>query len=190
MKAYINDLLQELNSISRMAVIENALVTEKMIGIHSHILKYRWNEEGKEVTAAKEMDIVRKYCELFRLKHNNVLDFKYTEKSDLKIIFMPHYTIAACIKQILTVMDNPIKPFQLHIEVSQKDEVTWIRFLFMGPIDFEAVLEKVKQGDKNQDYEHFDEVIRRWKEKFGTESFKLELHATNQRQLEMSFSCQ
>ena len=70
----LHNFLQELNSISRMAVIENAFTTEKMINIYSHLLKYRWNEVGKKVTATKEMNMVLKCCELFKLKNEALIE--------------------------------------------------------------------------------------------------------------------
>lgn len=189
MKDYINNLLQELNSISRMAVIENASVTEKMIGDYSQILKYRWNEEEKEVTAEKEMSIVLKCCELFKLKHNGILDYQYMEKSEIKTIFIPHHTMVACIKHVLEVMESMPKAFELQIEVSENKEMTWIRFLFTGQIDFGSIVERASLGDEEQKYEQFNEAVSRWQERFGEESFKVTVHTINKGQLEMSFGC-
>lgn len=189
MKEYINTLLQELNSISRMAVIENASVTEKMLVNYSQILKYRWNEERKEVTAEKEMSIVLKCCELFKLKHNGILNYQYTEMSETKTIFIPHHTMVTCVKHVLKVLEGMTKAFDLQIEVSENKGMTWIQFLFVGQIDFDSVLKQVSLCGEEQKYEQFNEAVSRWQERFGEGSFKLIVHTINKGQLEMSFGC-
>lgn len=189
MKDYINNLLQELNSISRMAVIENAFVTERMISIYSNILRYRWNGEGREVTAAKEMDIVLKCCELFRLKNNDRLIYEYEENSEIKTIFIPHYTIIACIKSMLAVIERTGRQFKVQIKVNRSDETTWIHFVLTGQIDFENVLDRVDHCGEIQEYEDFNEAVRRWKERFGEDSLKTTLYSRSKGQLDMSFGC-
>lgn len=186
---YLNNMLQELNSISRMAVIENAFITEKMASTYSKLLKYRWKEENQKVTAAKELDIVLKCCELFRLKHNGLLEYKYIEKSDIKTIFIPHYTIVACLKSILAECESMGQPVKLQIEANQYQEFTEIIFEFRGNADFNEVLKKANHNSKQLEYESFSEAEKRWKDRFGEESFKLAIPQRNHEQLDIILCC-
>lgn len=185
----LHNFLQELNSISRMAIIENAFVTEKMINIYSNILKYRWYEEGNKVTAAKEMNIVLKYCELFKLKNEFLLDYTYGEKADMTTVFIPHYTIVTCLKSLLASGENMAKPFKINIEVTQKDDETWIQFFFTGQVDFKVMIEKVNTVNKQPAYESFNEAVARWQKSFGEDAFKLSINETAGEEMEMCFIC-
>lgn len=186
---YIDNMLQELNSMSRMAVIENASVTGKMISIYSNILRYRWNEEGKQVTAEKEINIALKCCELFNLKNSGMLSYEYRGKDEVKTIFVPHYTIVLCIKKLLGAIESRDRRLKLQIEINENDGATWIHFLLSGQIDFEEVVNKVDYPSEGQGYEDINAAIRRWKEKFGEKSFKFIMNANDKEQLKISFGC-
>nr|WP_302595467.1 hypothetical protein [uncultured Cellulosilyticum sp.] len=182
----LHNFLQELNSISRMAVIENAFTTEKMINIYSHLLKYRWNEVGKKVTATKEMNMVLKCCELFKLKNEALIDYTYIENGDITTVFIPHYTMVAYIKGVLSVTQGMMNPLKLHIEVSQRKAEIWIQFFFTGQVNFKEIVEKADYLDNGQDYESFSEATKRWQETFKEDSFKI---AIQENQLEICFVC-
>lgn len=185
----LHNFLQELNSISRMAIIENAFATEKMINLYSNMLKYRWHEEGKKVTAAKEMNIVLKCCELFKLKNELLLEYTYSEEADLTTVFIPHYTIIACFKSLLAANESMAKPFKLHMEVTQKDDAACICFFFKGQIDFKSAVEKVSTFGNQQGYEDFNEAVARWQKRFGEDTFKLKINEVSGKELEMCFIC-
>lgn len=182
----LHNLLQELNSISRMAVMENAFVTQKMMNIYSNLLKYRWNEEGKKVTVAKEMSMALKCCELFRLKNEALLEYTYTENADITTLFIPHYTILAYIKGILSMGQDMGKPFALHIEVSQRNTETWIQLFFTGMADFEEIMERANNLGNQKGDGSFKEIARLWQEIFKEDSFKIDLQRNK---LEICFVC-
>lgn len=189
MKDYMNNMLKVLNSISRVAVIENAPVTEKMLNIYSNILKYRWNEEGKEVTVAKEMEIALKCCELFTIKNNGRLVYGYKVDSELNTLFMPHYTIIVCLKKVLDVLDSLAKQCELQINVEQIEGMIWIQFLFSGQIDFTVLLQRITNGMDQEIYEDFNEAVKRWRTYFGENTFEMAATSQNSRQLKLRFGC-
>lgn len=182
----LHNFLQELNSISRMAVIENAFVTEKMINSYSNLLKYRWNDVGKKVTAAKEMNMVLKYCELFKLKNEGLMAYTYKVNGDITTLFIPHYTIVAYIKGLLSVAQDMREPFTLHIEVKERNSQMYIQLLFKGVINFQKLMESAQYLSDGQEYESFSEAAKRWQEAFKEGSFKIDIQAE---QLELCFVC-
>ena len=166
----INNVLQMLNSISRMAVLEGAFTTEKMLSLYNQSLKYRFLEEGKDVVLDKEVQQLLKCCELSALKRQQLFSYDYERSCDIKATFIPHYALLGCMKGLVGVFETYQKPIHMAIRVFKEQEQVCVTFQAEGDIDFAKVIELVKL---QKDYDGFAKSSERWRNAFGKEALEV-----------------
>lgn len=167
----MNRMIQELNSISRMAVIENAVVTEHLICDYINILKYRWNEEEKMVAAAKEIGIIKRSCELYQKTSNQSFVYKIEEDTDVKMVFVPHYTILSAVLTMLEKSRGQEETLHLTLNAKESNGRIKIKLLFEGAFPWSTYYEKI-WNEKSSSYEDMYHSFSRWTAEFGENSWR------------------
>lgn len=168
----MNAMIQELNSISRMAVIENATVTELLICDYIKIIKYRWNEEEKMIAAAKEIEIIKRSCELYQKTTNQSFTYKVQEETDVKMVFIPHYTILSVISGMLQQLRNKEGNVNLVLHVKEINGQVMITILFEGSFPFNTYYETM-MAQNASNYESVWNSFSRWTAQFGADTWNV-----------------
>ncbi len=121
----IEKLLNDLNSFSRMAVIENAPLTEKIINKYILILKYKYQKRTDPVIAEKELQVAKAIFEFGALKYGNISG-EINNQIDLKSILIPHYVIAGYLESLLDFSTR--QKWQVHFVVTVEQRANEVVF--------------------------------------------------------------
>lgn len=135
-------ILSKLNTISRMAIIENAPNTEKMLITFTKVLKYRYQIENPMVIAETEIKLAEVLCECYNILIPNMTDFVYEDQSKcLGVVFVPHFSLLSyyyCVMNVLLTREQKV-----HVKISTRVTVeadgTQILIIFIGNTDMQAV---------------------------------------------------
>jgi hypothetical protein len=186
MEHWLENILHDLNSISRIAVLEQSLQTEKMICNYSKLLKYRWNYENKVVTASMEIDMIRMLFEFYQIKWNTSFTYDMNTTFDTKSIFIPHYTIVAYTTLVLELLEKTSHGYlEVLLEVDKADDTIIIKIQILGNETFDKIIECL-QNDSSISYESIVSSRKRWNNAFGDST--IELSVKNNKYFNLSFT--
>ncbi|MFA9377653.1 MAG: hypothetical protein ACERKZ_12960 [Lachnotalea sp.] len=171
MRFEIDEFMSELNSISRVAVIENATLTERMLFCYSTLMKYKWKNEGKSVIADNEMKNLLKLCELYDIKYNNKYAYSLKSKIDLKSIFIPHYSIIGVVEHMEQQAAKEGVSLELKISIYDLDNKTHIKIKLISPKRYN--MKEILREDNSEEYCDIRQCIYRWKNTFGDKTVQM-----------------
>ncbi|MGB4661808.1 MAG: hypothetical protein WBI07_21725 [Mobilitalea sp.] len=138
----MEQILSKLNCISRMAIIENAPNTEKMLIAFTKILKYRYQTENAMVIAETEIKLAEVLMEYYKTQTNHLIDFEYLDlEKSLSIVFVPHFSLLSFYYCMLNIFGNTENQDQMKIQtkVTVKNEKTQIDIVFKSNVDMETI---------------------------------------------------
>jgi hypothetical protein len=185
MERWLEVLLKELNSISRMAILENAFKTEKMLRSYSKVLKYRWDHEENRVIASSEFEAMKTLCMLYQSKWHKMFRFDIRQSADAKSLFIPHYGMMSYLAAILESLENERKE---DLQVTVSAEILEGRrvfcLLFTGSECFEKVYLKAQKAKQGL-YEAIPAAEERWTRTFGEN--KIQIKIENEICMKISF---
>ncbi|MDF2594572.1 MAG: hypothetical protein K0R69_913 [Clostridia bacterium] len=175
MELWLGSLLKELNSISRMAILENAFETEKMLRSYSKILKYRWGHEGNIVIASSEFEVIKTLCEFYQSKWHKTFHFEISQSADTKSLFIPHYGIMGYLSVILESLENETRD-DLQVTVTAEGIEGHIVFclLFTGGEYFEKIYSKAQKAKQGL-YDSIPAAEARWTKTFGENGIQVKI---------------
>lgn len=171
MRFEIDELISELNSISRVAVIENATLTERMLFCYSTLMKYKWKNEEKAVIADNEIKNLLKLCELFNIKYNYKYIYSVKSQIDLKSIFIPHYSIVGAVEYMEQQAAREGVALELKISIYDADNKTHIKIKLNSPKRYN--MKEILREDNSDEYGKMRQCINRWQETFGDKTVQM-----------------
>lgn len=185
MEQWMENILRDLNSISRISILEQAFQTEKMICNYSKLLKYRWNYERKIVTASMEIDMIRMLLEFYQNKWAESFSFHMNTTSDIKSIFIPHYTILSYTTATLEFLEKTCQGnIKVILDVVKTNDHILINIQVLGKVPFDKLYESM-QRDKSDSYDSIFSSSKRWNDAFGDS--KINFKIKNNEYIYLSF---
>jgi hypothetical protein len=180
MESWMKKILLELNSISRVAVIEQAYGVEKMLRYYTKLLKYRWSYEGTAVIASMEFAHLEMLVEYYQVKWSKGLTFEIEVGSgtppnfDLKSVMIPHFTFCSTLISCLEEIQGMGMP-AVHIKVlaSTVEGKLVITMVFQGDMDCQELKEQLLRRTPTE-YDSFCSARKQWMEKYGEASVVIE----------------
>lgn len=175
MEKWKEKLLLDLNSISRVAVLEQAYLVETMLRNYTKILKYRWAYEQKNVTVNMELIHLQMLLEYYQVKWASQLNFKISVMSDTdtKAVMIPHFSFCSVIINCLEKLQEKEPILKIEILVSTMGDELIIKILLAGDIDVKELKHNILSKESSE-YDTFYETQIRWKKMFGVNSLLLE----------------
>lgn len=171
----LEKILQEINSISRMAIIEEATQTEKMLCNYSKLLKYRYAHQGKTVTVSMELSILRMMFEIHEAKVNGLIQFSVENIIDTNAYFIPHYVILSYMEYILTFLEkHSIKTVDITLNIQEQNGALEIQFYFSGFVFLSNLMSELTEPSVCNEYTCLAASKSRWNHLFGKDSIQLE----------------
>jgi len=82
-------LFNTLNTVSRTAMFENAVETQKLIIAVSKIMRYNLDHKGKLVDLKKEIEVLKAYLTIQETRFKEQMDFEINTDGDLSDIKIP-----------------------------------------------------------------------------------------------------
>ena len=125
----IEEVIHELNCISRMALIENAPQTSRLSICAMRFLKYKYMEESREVVAYKEFEMAENLLELEHLKGNRSFTYQCTKTVDLNTCFLPHYSLLEKLEHVLSQCSEAGS--KTHLELITKGEHQHVKIMLI-----------------------------------------------------------
>jgi LytS/YehU family sensor histidine kinase len=175
MDSDIERILRDLNSISRMAIIEEAYQTEKMLCNYSKILKYRYGQQEKTVTVSMELSILKMLFGLYEAKSKGLFQFSIENIMDTNAFFIPHYVLLTYMDYVLTFLENhSIKSVDIALNLQDKKDTLDIQFILTGSVIFKDLMKELEEPPKCNDYTCLAFAKSRWNQLFGRESILVE----------------
>jgi LytS/YehU family sensor histidine kinase len=116
-------LLNQLNGISRIAVMENANATQKEIIKLTEYIRYKFGREKEIVKLQDELSAVNNLIVLYKSRMGDKLTYKEKLVSGAKEIYLPHYTVMTFIENCLDhafQMKEGI--WEIHLTVEREKE--------------------------------------------------------------------
>lgn len=185
MEEWMEKILQDLNRMSRVAVIEQAFDVESMLRNYAKILKYRWSHIDKEVPIQMEYIHLDMLLAYYRIQFNKQLIFEMQLEPSVKGVMIPHYTLMSIVGSILEgitfTVDGKVN-CRVSTAVLMKEEIEQAqRFLisiqFEGNVDFKEVL--VCSQNVDVSYESLGGACARWKQAFSDADVELSTDEKN-----------
>lgn len=148
-------LFNTLNTVSRTAMFENAVETEKLIIAVSKIMRYNLDHKGKLVDLEKEIEVLKAYLIIQETRFKEQMDFEIYTDGDLSNIKIPPMIIQPIVENSIIhgladtdsegkVVLN-IKRYEDKVEIVIKDNGVGISAAKLNEIFSEK--EKVKNID-------------------------------------------
>lgn len=125
----MEEVIHELNCISRMAVIENAPQTSRLSICAMRFLKYKYMEESREVVAYKEFEMAENLLVLEQLKGNRSFTYQCTKTVDLNTCFLPHYSLLEQLERVLSQCSEGVG--KTHLELKTKGEHQQVKIVLV-----------------------------------------------------------
>jgi LytS/YehU family sensor histidine kinase len=120
-KHFINDLLHQLNSISRMAAIENAAATQHQIIMLTEYFRYKFGRENQIVKLFDELHAVNNLISLYKCRVGDTLIYLEEADPDGLEIYVPHYTVMTFVENCLHhAFENKEGIWQIRLCVNRK----------------------------------------------------------------------
>lgn len=95
-------LLNTLNSISRLAIIEDSPKTEEMIYLLSELFKYNLKKSSDEVILREDIENLDRYLKLQSMRFNDKIDYKIHLDDSVKDIKIPSMILYPLVENAIT----------------------------------------------------------------------------------------
>lgn len=171
---YFLQVAQEINHLSRLAVLENAPKTQKGLSSLSKLIKYRMSEEDNLVVAEREVRMASESVMLATLTKNMQIQFEYIEEADLKSVFIPHGTICIYLSKYIHQIQGEGTSTDIRIRSLTVGDKVQIRIEISGNYNVGKVYRQMLQCETKEGYESIANVNKRWIDCFGEGSIRVE----------------
>jgi len=133
----LDKIMNELNRISRMAIIENAPDTEKMLTTLMKFLKYRYNNKENAIVT-QELRMAKSICNFYKLKTGRNIEFiAHYDENQLNSFLVPSFSILSFYYCLLESINENTNDDALKITTSFFYNRLDIQF--QGEFDFETL---------------------------------------------------
>lgn len=143
-------ILKNINLISRVAILENGLQTEKMLCSFAKIIKYRYEKQDTVVLVKWEMESGRMLCEFYATSMQQEIQVLDEISVDLNYILVPHYSLTAFFSAMFETMRQEAQNHPILLKLSAKER--------------EACFELQIRYEGNHDFAYFYQQAFEWKE--------------------------
>lgn len=100
-KHVLDNLMLHLNSISRIAAIENATQTQKYIQQVTNIIRYKASREGQILTVSEELKAVENFLNVYKMRLGDLFFYELAVDEDSLVCYIPHYTMMCFVENVL-----------------------------------------------------------------------------------------
>lgn len=160
-KHFINNLVLQLNCISRISAMENAPRTQKLINMVIDSIRYRTGRENQIVRIKKELKYVEIFLETFKIRFGEMLKYTIDSEQSCLDIYIPHYTIMTFVENSMYyAFDDKEGPWEVGIIISKTDTGTKILISDNGT-GFEPKT-YIKYDDRNLSYGSISSTLSRF----------------------------
>lgn len=167
---HIEDIILKLNTISRMAVIENAPDTERMLVVFTRVLKYRYQTENQMVIAEKELRLAEKMCDYYNVKSENMIEFiQQDSRRGLGSVLIPHFSLLSFYYCMFNILSSHGKKYYIRVQtdVEGTDTGCGISIVYTGNVDFKSVYPEIYEYASDE-YVSIKRAVAVWQQTFGT----------------------
>ncbi|GAA0706736.1 hypothetical protein GCM10008904_15630 [Paraclostridium ghonii] len=162
-----NFLFNLLNSISSLAIVENAIKTHETIYNLSNMLRYALKKSDKIITLEEEFDYVKSYLNLQKIRFSERLNYEVDIENEFKDIKIPFMILQ-------TFVENSV----IH-GLEAKEEGGYVK-VFVGKEEDYIVI-KIKDNGIGMDREQLNIIQRDLDLKDDTNIDKLGIKRANKR---------
>ena len=190
MSINIEQIILKLNTVSRMAIIENAPNTEKMLVALSKFLRYRYQSEDSTVIAETELKVAEVLCDYYNTQFGSIAEFIYEDDAKLLgVTFIPHFTLLSYYYCMLSVFGSKDINFQLRMttKVTLIGEVVRIMIEFEGPSNMQGIYKEAYSYEPDE-YGSIRQAVRRLTAVIGESNLRIHCDNDNNR-LEVIIQC-
>lgn len=150
LQAQINPhfLFNVLNTIGRLALLENADKTQEMIYSFSDMMRYTLKKENNDfVTLGEEMKHVGNYLSIQKMRLGNRLDYTIDLDEDCSDVLCPFMTIQPFVENAINHAIEPsVAGGKITISAHMKEDYVSIRVIDNGPGINEALEAQLMEG--------------------------------------------
>ena len=133
----LDKIMNELNRISRMAIIENAPDTEKMLTTLIKFLKYRYNNKVNAIVT-QELRMAKSICNFYKIKTGRNIEFiAHFDENQLNSFLVPSFSILSMYYCLLESTKENTNENDLKITTSFLNNRLDIQF--QGEFDFQTL---------------------------------------------------
>lgn len=126
-------LFNTLNTISRLAYLENAAQTEKMTYSLGKILRYSLRNIEQLITLDEELEYLRHYLSIQQTRYRDLLNVTITVQEGLQDFKIPIFTLQPIVENsIVHGFESTGNPMTIAIEVLEDDQMTVINISDTG----------------------------------------------------------
>lgn len=151
MEYELEKLQKELNVISRMAVIENASNTERMLTIMVKLLKYRYGGSLQLNTPIKELKLAKSLCEYHHLSTGRQVEVMVNvEQHILSQYTIPFFSVLSWYFCAVDIMEMSGTDKSMIIE--NRVEEGMLEMKFIGDFRFQQLYTRYLEDTQSQDY--------------------------------------
>jgi sensor histidine kinase YesM len=153
LQAQINPhfLFNTLNCISQTAVKEDAYKTESLIRAVAGILRYSLSMMDRNATLEEEVNVVRQYMYIQRIRYEDRFEFNLKLNADLKKVLVPAMTLQPFVENAFI---HGIEPNEeggvINIEITEQGDFCEIVIEDTGCGMDEKVLKEIMSDDPEQ----------------------------------------
>ena len=128
-------LFNTLNTIGRLAMMEQADRTQEMIYLFSDMMRYSLKKEKSDfVTVGEELEHVKNYLSIQKMRLGNRLEYRINNDSECNRILCPFMTIQPFVENAIIYAVEPRKEGgKIYIEAIKKDNALHIQIKDDGP---------------------------------------------------------
>ncbi|MCX7708444.1 MAG: histidine kinase [Clostridia bacterium] len=100
-KHFLDNLMLHLNSISRLAAMENAGQTQKHTGKVINSIRYKTSRENQLLTVNEEIKAVENFLDIFKMRFGDSLQYQMDIDTEALSCYIPHYTLMTFVENAL-----------------------------------------------------------------------------------------
>ncbi len=141
-------LYNTLNSISQVAIIEDAEQTGNLIKKIAELLRYNLKESKKMVKIQQELDHIKIYCQIMEIRFGEKLACEINYNPDLTEYLIPGMTIQPLLENAFLHGINELKERQGKIKVTVKKEL-------------DRIIIKVSDNGQGMDQATIDDIFQK-----------------------------
>lgn len=92
-KYFIDNLISQLNCISRISALENAPKAQKLTKQIINNIKYKTGRQGQIIKLNEEINAVQNLIEIFKFRFGDIIKASISIDKEYYDVYIPHYTL-------------------------------------------------------------------------------------------------
>lgn len=122
-KNYLNQLILQLNSVSRVCAMENAPQSQKLIKQIIDSIRYRTGREGQLLKIREEIAAAKNLLGMLQFRYGDILKYTIAYSQEDLNIYVPHYTIMTFVENsIYHAFENREGTWEVGVILSQTED--------------------------------------------------------------------